>query len=476
MRIDGSNFIKKFFAFSIGSWISLVLGFISAPLITRLVLPEEYGIFSMFNLVTNVFSVILILGLDQSFVRFYYEEQSESRPTLLRYCLRLPLVLTIIISLVSLVFWKKLSIMLFDEETFIGMFLTIICSIIMLFNRYALLVVRMQQKGKLFSYLQILQKVGYIILTLVFYLMSLRGFYILAAATTFSLLHVTLKAIQTERKFWFSRDAVETKNEYKTILRYGIPLVITFLVTWLFQSIDRIAIKKWCSYTELGIYSSAFTIISILNVLQTSFTTFWTPVAFERYEKDKHDLKFFEIISSIVAVIMFILANIVILSRDLIVMLLGYKYRSAAYIMPFLVFMPLMSTISETTVIGINFKKKPKYHLWISLVACIVNIIGNIILVPIIGGRGSAISTGLSYIIFYYMRTLISRKLYNVRYYLRRISIINISIILYALYATFVSFSYVYVLWGVINIIIILLLYKRKIKALFGSLNKGIIQ
>lgn len=67
---------------------------------------------------------------------------------------------------------------------------------------------------------------------------------------------------------------------------------------------------------------------------------------------------------------------------------------------PFLAFHPIMYTISEVTVGGLVFKKKSKIQVIVSVVPCVVNFIGNTILVPFYGGRGAAISTGISYILF----------------------------------------------------------------------------
>ncbi|TKH00449.1 lipopolysaccharide biosynthesis protein, partial [Peribacillus simplex] len=96
--------------------------------------------------------------------------------------------------------------------------------------------------------------------------------------------------------------------------------------------------------------------------------------------------------------------------------LLGPEYQEASKILPFLVFMPLMYTISETTVLGINFYKKPKWHIVIAGVSCICNIIGNWVLVPQFGGLGAALSTAFSFIVFFMLRTHISLKYYKVNY------------------------------------------------------------
>ena len=64
-------------SFSIGNWIVLVIGLISAPLITRIIEPTEYGKYSMFTMYANIFMLIITCGLDQSYVRFFYEEDEQ---------------------------------------------------------------------------------------------------------------------------------------------------------------------------------------------------------------------------------------------------------------------------------------------------------------------------------------------------------------------------------------------------------------
>ena len=83
------NLFKKFMEYGIGSIITLLLGFISSPIITRLISPEENGKFSMFNTVIDLLLVIIVLGLDQSYVRYYYEEDENNRGKLLRQCIKL---------------------------------------------------------------------------------------------------------------------------------------------------------------------------------------------------------------------------------------------------------------------------------------------------------------------------------------------------------------------------------------------------
>jgi O-antigen/teichoic acid export membrane protein len=466
-----NKLINKFLSFSIGSWLTLLIGFVTTPLLTRLIPPDVYGQFSMFNLITSVVMVIFIFGLDQSFVRFFYEKAEYDRPRLLYICLAPPLVVSGVASSFVLLFWRGISRILFNEESFFSILLIVICAIVMYLNRYSLLVVRMQQKGKMYSLLTVIQKLTYIIFVLCMLKFKVIGFYALITATTISFIVTLIIGIAIEKGIWFpkSKRGKVTYREFRQVFQYGSPLVITFLVTWLFQSSDRIAIKIWGGYSDLGIYTSAFTIVSLLNVVQTSFTTFWTPIAFEKFEEHRNERKFFENMTLLVSFVMFLIGVVIIIAKDIFVLLLGDSYREAAFIMPFLVFMPIMHTISETTVIGINFRKKSHYHFIISILTCLLNIVGNAVLVPWIGAKGAAISTGVSYVVFLYLRTILSKRLYNMDYSMRRITISTLMIILLAVYSTFNSFNLIYLLLGLLNLAVIVGLYFKRLKILYDT-------
>jgi len=76
------EFIKSFFQFSIGQWIAAFISFITTPIITWLIIPAEFGKASMFTLAFNLLLTIALLGVDQSFVRMFYERPEDDRRNL----------------------------------------------------------------------------------------------------------------------------------------------------------------------------------------------------------------------------------------------------------------------------------------------------------------------------------------------------------------------------------------------------------
>uniref|UniRef100_UPI0013DF311D lipopolysaccharide biosynthesis protein n=1 Tax=Thermosipho globiformans TaxID=380685 RepID=UPI0013DF311D len=99
------NYIKMFFSFSIGTWVRAIIGFFSTPIISYLILPEEFGRASMFTLAYNIALLVTLLGLDQSFVRYYYEE--EDKNNVFWSCLFPSVILGFLVSLFFIVFEKS---------------------------------------------------------------------------------------------------------------------------------------------------------------------------------------------------------------------------------------------------------------------------------------------------------------------------------------------------------------------------------
>ncbi|MCD6449745.1 MAG: lipopolysaccharide biosynthesis protein, partial [Thermotogaceae bacterium] len=252
----------------------------------------------------------------------------------------------------------------------------------------------------------------------------------------------------------------------KIYIKYGLPFTPTFLITWLFTSMDRISLRYYSTFNEMGLYTAAFKLVSVMNLIQTGFTTFWIPIAYEKYAKQPENKDFYRKAFLSISFVMYIFGLLVIGFKDFIFLLFAKNYREASYIAPFLILMPIMYTISETTVLGINFKKKTYWHIVIASVSALVNYIGNTLLVPILGGKGAAISTGLSYIVFFAMRTIISKRLYDVKYDLTKIIFGNIVIASVAFIGTFRRSTFETILASLIGILIILLLYHKELKFL----------
>lgn len=459
---NNRNMLAHFVAIGSGTIINMLLGLIATPIITRLVDPVEYGKLSIFETYTSIALMVLCVGLDQALVRFFYEKDTLTyKQALLKFCFLLPLIISSVAA-VGVIVIKLCFGILPDFDLVIVVFL---CVNVMatIWNRISMMLLRLTYQSKKYATCNVIHRAAYLIIALLLiFLIDDHDILMLVIATVLAWIIAAASATFFTKKFWKFGDA-EKLTTKKEILKYGYPLIFSMGITAIFQACDKLAIETYCDYADVGVYASAVTLVSVFAIVQTTFNAMWAPILVEQLTKDPENKSMSQKANKYITIVMFTIGICLIFAKDLFALLLGEKYREAAYILPFLAFNPIMYTISETTHPGITLVKKSGYGVLIAAVSCVANIIGNAILVPVLGPRGAAISTGISYVIFFFMRTLISNKFYYVDFKLWKISIMIAVTAVQAYFNTFYGFGWISVITFLVSLATLVLLYFKDI-------------
>ena len=464
--MNKNSIIKHFATIGSGTVVVLLINLITAPIITRLVAPDEYGIQSVFVMYATLAASFFYLGQDQALLRFFYtKEEEDYKRTLLYRCIKYPLLLCIVASIILFAI-KKTDIFEIEYDNWILVCLCIYTTILVI-DRFASLLLRLTYKTKSFSVVNVIYRLSYLLISVgMIYFMQNHYAQILIIATMLSAVLSMVLNVLFERNFWNLKKGCNNPECISTrdILKYGMPFIVSGGVASIFNVTDTMVVKAYGTYSDVGIYSSALGLVSAFAIIQTTFCTLWTPLTFENYEKNPEDRSLYIKGHNIITVVVFAAGLTMILGKDIFVFMLGEKYREASYLLPFLIFNPIMYTVSETTVSGLYFMKKSNMQIFPPLVACTVNLIGNIILVQILGYRGAAISTGLSYIVFFIMRTVLGRHYYYIDFELKSYYIVTLVVTIYAFYNTFFHFNMYTVAGYFICLSVLILLYRKTVK------------
>lgn len=320
----------------------------------------------------------------------------------------------------------------------------------------------------------VLNKAIYVTLALILVL-NTKGshFVILSLATIIAQIIVTIIAIRCSKDIWKFNPNEFRKIDLpkKELILYGLPFIYSALAGDIFNFIDKWSLKSMETYAEVGIYSSAANIVAICAIVQTTFNLLWAPLAMKHYEDDPTNKSFFIKANGCITIAMFFVGAVVICFKDVIVFLLGNNYREAATVIPFLLFNPIMTTISETTVYGINFKNKTWLHGIITTICAVVNVVLNACLIPSYSSEGAALATAISYMIFYILRTILSNRCYPVKYPNAKYVLISILFFGYSFLNTFYSIKCFFnFLLFIVFTGILISLYKKFLKILFETI------
>lgn len=453
------DIVRNLFTYMLGNGLSIILGVLMNPILTRLISNTEMGKYSMFTTVASFLTIFLCVGMDQVYVRYYYEYSTKTKKYIW-HCIRIPLLLTTAINLIVLLFYGAVSQYIVGESSFAVAGILIIYNYGSVFERFALTQIRMRQKSKKYSGIQVATKLAYFLLALLLYLIWRDCYLTLICATVGSNILLAIYAVFSEKEAWLRRGEEKINLGYTDMLKYGAPLIFSTTITLLFQYMDKIMLRSFCDYGELGIYTGAMLFITILNAAQSSFTTFWTPVAYKHFNEQPENTQFFCFVNEGVACVMMLLSVWMIGAKDIVILLLGKSYRDAAFVFPFLVLMPIMYTVSETTVMGINFMKKTQYHIIVAVICVLFNGICNYLLIPVYGAKGAALATGLSYVVFFAVRTWLSKKVYPVNYSLGKLVFSTILVYALAFYSSFHTLDTTIVTMVIISTVLILVVYR----------------
>ncbi|KMT59157.1 polysaccharide biosynthesis protein [Listeria fleischmannii 1991] len=397
--------------FAIGSLGSAVLNLLTIPVVTYFISPTEYGKTSMFMLAQTLIICVIYLGFDQAFAREFYDYTDKNK--LFQTAIFVPLVFSVFVITCMCLFAKPLSLFLFDSEVYYqAVYLIAFSTLFLIFERFIFLHIRMQNKALEFSIFNILIKFMILLCTVVFLLAFSDTFITVVYATIIGqIIGDSILILKNYRLLRFNLFHID-RTLLPKLASFGLPVVVATVIYSLFVIIDKLFIRYFCDFEQLGLYTAAFKIASALLILQITFSNFWVPTAYEWYKKQK-PMRYFKIVSDSIMFLIALLFTGLLLFKGVIIMILSPEYREAQYIFPFLCFYPLMMTVSETTNLGIVFLKKSWLNILVSIIALAVSVGLNLLLVPIYGAIGASIATGCAYIAFFLARTYFSMKIWK---------------------------------------------------------------
>ncbi|HHX57503.1 MAG TPA: oligosaccharide flippase family protein [Clostridiales bacterium] len=238
--------------FGVGPIIGMFISLITVPITTRIISPEEFGKSALFTLFQTIFTLSVLLGLDQSYVRFYNKKDIDKKDLLVNSML-IPLFFCVLFLLFFLFFSKKISLFIFGQNEPLIILSLFLFLPALLFNRFAFLSLRMDLRGKVFSFLNVLQQVINFITLIILLLYYEKSFRSIIFATIVSTTISTIIAMVLSKQFVFNLSNLKIDRKLiRDLLLFGLPLLPAALLSWVLSSFDKIALRTWSSFEELG--------------------------------------------------------------------------------------------------------------------------------------------------------------------------------------------------------------------------------
>lgn len=423
---------KKLLGYMLGPVGSGLLGFVSLPIIAWFYSVEDVGRISMLQVFMSFSVLFFCLGLDQAYVREYHE--SKNKPALLKTVFFPSLALSILSFLLLAIYDLKIvSKWLYEIPSTYLSLITILCFVIALASRFLSLVLRMQERSFAFSMSQLLSKIIFLLIVInTVWLGFARDTYSLVTANTASMILAFLVFTWNTKSEWLIAIKEQINiNELKSAFSFGWPLIFGGLASWGLNVMDRLFLRYFSTYTELGVYSITMSVAVSVTIFAGIFNTIWSPMVYKWMSEDNFDYEKIDTVLEYVVAAIYFFIVLTSLFSWVIPYFLPPQYSNIQYLLAVCLLGPLLYTLSEVTGIGIAVVRRTKFSMLCAIVAMLCSLILNYFLVPQFGAAGAAISTAVAFFIFFILRTEISqlvwRKKSHLKVFLIMLSLLIIS-------------------------------------------------
>lgn len=283
------SFLKEFSIYGIGGVISRFIGVITAPIYTRLLNAEGYGLLDLITSISAILLLLLTVELPTGYGRSYYEAKNINRHEHLRGSIMLYFLgsyLLLIVAFISSYPFLNRVITTFNISLLIPVVLQVLPVMIITLT---LVTIRFERDPITYAKLSIgtlvLSTAGGIF-SVAYLKMGVSG--ILWANTLSSFVVCILLYIfipkYTRFKLSFSY--------LKEVFLYSAPILPATIGTWLNQYIGRFFIASSLSLHLLGVYSIAMKVGLIMMLAVVAFKETWSPRAVMYFSKENSETRF----------------------------------------------------------------------------------------------------------------------------------------------------------------------------------------
>ncbi len=383
--------------YGISGTVSIAIGFVLIPLLTRVFTPEEYGIVELVDVLFMLLAMAAVLGLDNASTRWFYdsEDRTDRRKTIGSW------------------FWCQLAVSGVLGLLLIG-FAPGVSRLVTGSSDYALLVVlsaaalplqaaqrvfnnwlRYQRRpwaAVAFGSGTALASLTLVILCLAVWRTGLPGLY---AAKLIALMLAAAAAVLGLRQ-WIALKSFSW-DRLKKMLLFGLPLAPAGVGLWAMRSADRYILQNYYDNREVGLFALAVKIATGVGLVLVAFTQAWAPFAFSILRQPNARRVYVRVLDAY-SFVGCGLCTAAALFAPLLVRILATKdYYPAASSVAFLAFASLFNGGTSIACLGLGIAKKSMPSAVSVVIGLIVSLALNFLLIPVFGRNGAAAASMMAW-------------------------------------------------------------------------------
>ncbi len=428
---------KQTAVYGLSTMLGRLLNYLLVPFYTRLFTnPADYGVVTELYAYATFLMIVFTYGIESAYFRFSNSKDQSLQPdAVYRAGLSSLLFSSLLIGafLFVLMPWIAPGLGYANKPEYLR-----IMTLILVFDALsAMPFARLRQEEKAFSYaglklFNIFLNIGLNLFFLVWWPSTHSGAYFWAESLGVSskadaVLYIFLANLLANGlvcllliPFW--KKPSFNFNLLNKMWRYGLPLMVAGLAGMVNETLDRIILKQLVvasddaeKLRQLGIYGAVYKLAMLMTLFIQTYRMAAEPYFFKQLQTDRPQEQYASIMNyfSMALISIFLVVTV---GLEWFGLFIGEGYRSGLHVVPILLLANLFLGLYVNLSAWFKLTDKTHFALIFTGLGAATTIIGNIVLVPIMGYEGAAWATLICYFLMAVSAYWMGQKHYPIPY------------------------------------------------------------
>ncbi len=412
--------------YGLGSIVARILGVLLLPLYTRYLSPSDYGLIETLVALSAVLTALVAQAMKSAFFRFYFDSaELERRLLVVRTAFWYVMAASTAVLITGIALSRQISWLLFHTQHHAGLVVAMFIGLWAAMNYEQMTsLFRVEQRSNAYVVATLANVAITIAATVVLVVVFDRGpLGVLVGNFTGTLaVYVAL--------LLYSRHALGlqfSRALYRSMNRFGLPLVPSAVALWLTNFSDRFFLVKLTDAHEVGLYSIGVRVASAIVLLLTAFRLAWPAFAYS-IEDDREARRTYSfVLTYVVFVCCWLALALGLLAPWILHVITTRPFYGAQNVVAPLAFGVAAFAGYVVVQIGTGRARRTRANWIVTGVAAVLNIALNVALIPPYGRMGAAIATVASYTLLFVAMAWRAHAVFPVPYQWRRVATVGLA-------------------------------------------------
>jgi O-antigen/teichoic acid export membrane protein len=405
--------------YGLGGLVSRILATLLLPLYTHYLPPGSYGRVEIVTAATAVLAILLQLGISSAFFRFYFDAKEDAeRLVVIRTSFWFTMAMSTLGLVLGVVFaapighWLGLG---HDPSLVragaVGLWAQ---------TNYQQLTALFRVEERSVQYA--IASVANVLITVAAMVLFVAYFHWGAVGLVVGNFTGTLVVYAVLLGYRYEQLGAQfDRGLFRKMQRFGMPLVPSALALWTINFVDREFVSWYKGNAEVGVYSAAVKIASLITFVMVAFRTAWPAFAYSIEDDREAKRTYSFVLTYLLALTSWAALALGALAPWWVRLLTDPRYQRAEKGVALLAFAGAVYAGYVVLAIGSGRARKTQWNWAVTGAGAAVNVGLNFWLVPRFGMVGAAVSTAVAYVVLFVGMTLYAQHVYPVRYQWRRV-------------------------------------------------------